>query len=80
MSNQLIHSLHTAFSRTKKNDILYIVPAINGYSISTSSFSTNGIRLYYSINKQGVISKFDDGMIFNIGNIDNLDSSNYYIK
>jgi len=80
MSNELIYSLHTAFSRTKKNNILYIIPAINGYSISITDYSTIGIRLYYSINKDGIISKFDDGMIFNIGNIDNLDSNNYYIK
>lgn len=78
MNKELTKSLHSAFSRSKKhNTIQYIVPTYNSYTISKYSFSANGIRIFYSIDSNGIINKHDDEKIFNLGSIDFLNVSGY---
>ena len=78
MTNELIKSLHTGYSRAKKsNSTHYIIPASNGYSISKHLFSILNIRIYYYIDPNGNIIKYDDGENFNIGSIDFLNVSAY---
>lgn len=78
MNKELIKSLHSAYSRSKRhNTIEYIVPTHNSYTVSKYSFSANGIRMYYSINSKGIINRHDDERIFNLGSIDFINISGY---
>ena len=78
MNKELIKSLHTAFSRTKKcNSTQYIVPGHNGYTISKYSYSGYNVKFYYSINSNGIINFHDDEKLFNLGPLDLLNVSAY---
>lgn len=78
MNKELIKSLYTAYSRTKKHNIMqYIIPSSNGYSISNYSFSALNIKIFYSINSNGIINYHDDEKIFNMGPLDLINVSGY---
>ncbi len=73
MTQELIKSLYTAYFRAKKdNSIQYIVPANSSYSISKYLYSTINSDIYFSINKKGLIIKYDNEKIYNLNTIEKL--------
>lgn len=78
MESELSRSLHTGYSRAKKSNIIhYIFPGKNGYAVCNGMFYSRDYRIYYYIYPSGNIAKYDDGEIFNMGNIDILNANDY---
>lgn len=78
MNQELFKAFNTAFSRAKKSGkTQFVVPDYHGIFISQFHFSIKNNQLYYIIKSNGVLVKFNHGMVFNMGEVDNLQEGDY---
>jgi hypothetical protein len=73
MNQELFKAFNTAFSRAKKSKTEYlVVPDSRGPYITNSDYSIKYKQLFYMVKESGLIIKHNDGLVFNLGKLDNL--------
>ena len=77
MNQELLRAFNAAFSRAKKSNIDHIVvPYKDNIFISSYHFSIKNDKTYYVVYNTGLIIKYVDGLVFNLGLLDNLQVEN----
>lgn len=78
MNQELFRAFNTAFSRAKKSGTEFlVVPDSSGAYITNSDYSIKYKQLFYIVKESGLIIKHIDGLVFNMGKLDNMRKDDY---
>ena len=78
MNFELFKAFHASYSRAQRsNQHYYVIPHRDKVFISTSAYSINDNTLFYIVKSSGSITKYNNGLIFNVGPLDNLKAGDY---